>query len=312
MTDLDGDAGLTTDERQRLAAIRAAACLDELVALTDATSVDDAYFAAKAEWFTLRNRALESVSTIGGLPGRAVEIDGHRFAVHGVTHADTTAEREHLREHVRDLLDAGASVYCEQGIRPMYFADLEGVCEMDDLRWAAAEAAALDEAGGGETVVAELVDNAGAVADELRELAFATIDSGRDVYGDEFATALGDVATSFLTGPTDRSTAVDFESFVRSSRASREPETLAQLQHYYECRLLPQPLERAWLRRHDPELELFTHARNARMADSLVYHNDRAERVHAIVGAAHQPGVVHYLERIADGSRSADGFEPTS
>ncbi|MEF8774370.1 MAG: hypothetical protein V5A37_06600, partial [Halobacteriales archaeon] len=80
----------------------------------------------------------------------------------------------------------------------------------------------------------------------------------------------------------------------------------------YETAFLPPPIEREWLRRHDPELELVTHARSERQADYAVYHNDDAREVHLVVGAAHQPGVTYYLERHRDGHRSASEFEPVA
>ncbi|MDY6780600.1 MAG: hypothetical protein SV760_08670, partial [Halobacteria archaeon] len=58
------------------------------------------------------------------------------FHVHGITHADTDEEREFLRRHVSEFVDNGAVVYCEQGIRRMYFSDFDDVYEMDDYRWA--------------------------------------------------------------------------------------------------------------------------------------------------------------------------------
>jgi pheromone shutdown protein TraB len=45
------------------------------------------------------------------------------------------------------------------------------------------------------------------------------------------------------------------------------------------------------------------------MADYAVFHNDDAEEVHLIVGAAHQPGVVYYLERYRDGRTVPESFE---
>ena len=101
----------------------------------------------------------------------------------------------------------------------------------------------------------------------------------------------------------------DFEAFAKSRRAAEDPTRLGELQRYYKTTFLPQPLEREWLRRHDPELEAVSHARNERMADYVVFHADDEETVHLIVGAAHQPGVVYYLERHRDGHRDVSGFE---
>jgi len=316
---------LTAAERDRLAAIRGADSLAELVAASDAEGAHDAYFEAKADWRELRGRELAAadddgpagergpVVEDGGVPGARVTVDGTTVHVHGVTHADTDAERAFLREHLVPRLDAGASVYCEQGIRRMYFDDVEGVCAMDDYRWAMARCRELDvestlaEFPG--TPIDQLVEDVGGLAAQFREAAFSLIHDNRDVYGDEFAAALGDVAAAFLMSHENVGTGRDFESFARSRRAAEAPADLAALQRYYERAFLPQPLEREWLRRHDPELELVTHARNARMADYALAHAADDGEVHLVVGAAHQPGVRYYLERFRDGERDLEGFE---
>ncbi|WP_290815923.1 hypothetical protein [Halovivax sp.] len=312
--DSDRTSPLSRPERARLAAFRAAESLADLVALTGAADADEAYLAAKEEWTSLRERELGPASTDADFPGRTVTIDGRPFVVHGVTHANTPEERAYLRERVGRLREAGAAVYCEQGIRSMYFADFPDVCEMDDYRWAMTELSGREEGAPGDGLApaafGEFFDDVESAAETGRRLAYSLIDSGREIYGEAIATALGDVATSFLTGPTDLSTADDFASFVLSTRAARDPSRLAALQRYYETRFLPQPIERTWLRRHDPDLEVATHARNERMADYLRYHATEAPAVHAIVGAAHQPGVAYYLERHSTGERTIEGFEP--
>jgi hypothetical protein len=302
---------LSAAEVERLAELRAADSLADLVALTDPEDEHGAYFAAKREWYDLRGRELAGTETSEGIPGNAVTVDGSTFHVHGITHADTDAERSYLQGRVRDLVDAGAVVYCEQGVRSMYFRAFPAVCEMDDYRWAMAECERLDvdshvadlEFDG----VAEEVDS---LTDRFREAAFSLVDSGSDLYGEQFRTALGDVASSLLTSHEAMATGKDFEAFVRRQAAATDPDRLADLQGYYERRFLPQPVEREWLRRHDPELELVTHARNERMADYAVYHADAPE-VHLLVGAAHQPGVTYYLERYRDGDRELGAFEPS-
>jgi hypothetical protein len=118
------------------------------------------------------------------------------------------------------------------------------------------------------------------------------------------------VASAFLMSHEDASTGRDFASFSMSRAAARDPSKLPALQDYYRRAFLPQPLEREWLRRHDPALELLTHARNERMADYGVYHNEGSEDVHLVVGAAHQPGVTYYLEQYRDGKRRVEDFEP--
>jgi hypothetical protein len=314
----DGSAALTGAERERLEALRSAEDLPELVELTGTDSVHEAYFAAKAEWAPLRDRELPPATTSTDLPGDAVEVGAPRFVVHGVTHSDTDAEREFLRDHVAGFIEAGDTVYCEQGIRPMYFADMDEVCAMDDYRWALSAAKSgtrADDPDADGSLVEEaaadfaLREDVDSVAGQFREAAFSLIHSGEEVYGQEFARALGDVASSFLTDHEDAATGRDFEAFSRSRRAAEDPTRLGELQRYYKTQFLPQPIEREWLRRHDPDLEAVSHARNERIADYAVFHADQAETVHLVVGAAHQPGVVYYLEQHRDGERDLEGFD---
>ena len=308
----DVDASLSPAERERLDALRSAESLADLVEITGAGTEEAAYFAAKEEWSDLRDRELPPAISTEDLPGDAVAVDGVRFVVHGVTHADTDAEREFLREHVSGFLEAGDEVYCEQGIRPMYFSDMADVCAMDDYRWALSRADDRDPDSPLAQAAAEfegLREDVTDAAGRFRETAFSLIHSGEDVYGEDFAEALGDVASAFLTGHEDAATGKDFEAFAKSRRAAEEPTRLGELQRYYKTTFLPQPIEREWLRRHDPDLEAVSHARNERMADYVVFHAEDVETVHLVVGAAHQPGVVYYLERHRDGHRDVVGFE---
>lgn len=301
-------------EYERLEAIRTSKRLADLVPITGSDSEHDAYFAAKDAWFDLRGRTPLPNERAGGLPGNCVVVDGREFWVHGITHADTESEGSFLRDCVSTLRTSDATVYCEQGIRSMYFEQFRGVCEMDDYRWAMARCADLDgESHLGDIAGAPfegLLEDVSTLAGRFREAAFSLIDSGSDLYGEAFEAALGDVASEFLMTHEDISTGQDFESFRRSREAAEDPSNLPELQSYYRRAFLPQPLEREWLRRHDPELEVVTHARNERMADYAVYHSDTAEQVHLIVGAAHQPGITYYLEQHRDGERSLGEFQP--
>lgn len=303
-TDHTVDAALSPAEREWLAAVRTATSLSELVALTDAATEHAAYFAAKDRWRDLRGKERPLLTDRGALPGTCVTVAGRRVCVHGVTHAGTEAEGSFLRDRVASLLDSGARVYCEQGIRSMYFRSYPAVRSMDDYEWAiqrcrafelAPEAASFDG----------LTEDLDAVTDRLRDALFELLDGGSR---DGLRAAIGDVASDLLASHADLATGEAFESFRRTRAAASDPERLPALQRYYERRFLPQPLEREWLRRHDRELELLTHARNERMADYAVYHLDGSP-VHLLVGAAHQPGVRYYLQRHRDGERTLDGFE---
>jgi hypothetical protein len=307
---------LRTGEARWLGRVRAAGSLAELQEVTGTDSEHDAYLAAKPTWRRLRRRELGEPEQSGTdrLPGDATVVDGQEFVVHGVTHADTDAERSFLREHVTGFLASGEEVYCEQGIRPMYFDDLDAVFEIDDYRWAMHHCRnmPIDSHIDGlieETFEEGAVTDVTSTASEFRDVVFSLIRSGSGVYGDAFASALGDVASTFLMRHEHIGTAEDFAAFEKSRSAAMDPTRLAELQQYYRQVFLPQPIEREWLRRHDPELELFTHARNERIAAHALYHASGTEPVHVVTGAAHQPGVAYYLEAYRDGEWDYGEFE---
>lgn len=316
-TPATGTGSLTDEEHGWLAAVRAAGTLARLQEIVGADSDHAAYLEAKPRWRALRSKELASEGGIDdrGIPGTSVAVDGRTVHVHGITHADTEEEREFLREHVRAYLEDG-TVYCEQGIRPMYFGDFDAVCEVDDYRWAMYHCReqdidshipgqierAFDE---DESIRADIHS----VAARFRDVTFSVIESGSGVYGDRFSDALGDVASDFLMTHEEYATGEDFTSFRKSREAARDPARLVDLQRYYLTVFLPQPLEREWLRRHDPELELFTHARNERIAAYVLSHAPGEGPVHVVTGAAHQPGIVYYLEAYRDGEWSFEPFE---
>ncbi|MEF8757145.1 MAG: hypothetical protein V5A33_02800, partial [Halobacteriales archaeon] len=256
--------------RKRIERIRSAESLADLVRITDADDEHRAYVEAKRDWAAGMAQLPSTIGDAGGLPGTRVVVDGTEFWIHGVTHAGTDAEREFLREHVTRFLEAGERVYCEQGIRPMYFADFPDVCEMDDYRWAMAECkrrdldSHVDEFP--EVGIDGVLEDLTEVASQFREATFSLVDAGSDVYGNTLASAIGDLASVFFTTHEAMAIREEFEAFARSRRAAQNPARLSDLQEYYARSFLPQPLEREWLRRHDPELEVVTHARNERMA----------------------------------------------
>jgi hypothetical protein len=302
------------NDRERLTVLGSARSLAELVELTGASTERDAYVRAKREWETVCSRLPVTRETASGFPGARVTIDGCDFWVHGITHAGTPEERAFVREHVDTFLDRGAAVYCEQGIRPLYLSDVAGACAMDDYRWALGQHPDIDRA----TLDAELpfasmfaglgVDVTALTA-RVRDKVFSLIDQGGDLYGKQMKQRLGSLASAVLTDQADLATGTDFESYRLRNRAATDPTALADLQAYYTRQFLPQPVEREWLRQHDPDLERVTHARNERMAEYAVYHADGESEVHLLVGAAHQPGVSYYLEEFRNGHRQLERFE---
>jgi hypothetical protein len=294
------------------AAIEAATTLSQLESYFDVSSEHEAYLAAKGAW---RTGVEVTIDSLGALPGTVVHVGDTPFWIHGVTHADTDAERTFLRDEIQDRITDGGTVYCEQGIRRMYFQDVEAVCEMDDYRWAMARCRELAVPSHVEQFLEEDIETVPelltTITDEFRETTFSLIEAGRGLYGERFAGALGDVASAFLTDHADMATREEYEAFSLSRRAAKDPTELDHLQAYYHRSFLPQPLEREWLRRHDPELEIVTHARNERMAAYALGHHEGAAAVHLVVGAAHQPGVAYYLQAAATGHWTPS-YEPVA
>ncbi len=312
----DAPTRLTDPEREWLDAVQSAESLEELTTITQTESEHEAYLTAKDRWQQLRQKEIDGqTGSTTGLPGTRVDFADRPVSVHGITHADTDEEGEFLRKHVQNYIEGGERVYCEQGIRPMYFSDMDPVCEVDDYRWAMHHCRErdIDSHVPGEIEREFTDDNISAdiksVASEFRERTFTLIDAGKNMYGDRFTAALGDIASDFLTSHEEMATGEDFASFQLSRQAARNPETLVNLQQYYETVFLPQPLEREWLRRHDPELELFTHARNERIAEYVLYHASESAPVHIITGAAHQSGITYYLDAYRSGSWEFEPFE---
>ncbi|MFP4633320.1 MAG: hypothetical protein ACLFMT_07805 [Halobacteriales archaeon] len=307
---------LSRDDAEWLDSVRAAGSLEDLRRLTGADTTDEAYFAAKHRWYRLRDVELPPPD-VSGLPGDTVEVDGRRFHVHGVTHSGSREEREFVRRHVDGFVDAGDAVYCEQGLWRIYFSDVPEVHETDDYGWAGERCRSddvcdrLDDelsdvlARGFDAVAGEAED----AFDGVRSRLFSAVDAGEALYGERVADAVGDSLSCLLSDSTALARGDDFQAFRLSRAAADDPSRLGELQRYYHRRFLPQPLEREWLWSHAPEVEVFTHARNERIADFAVYDAESPE-IHVVVGAAHQPGVTYYLERHAEGERSVDDFEP--
>lgn len=303
------DTNLNTHEKQQLHKIKSADSLEELQRVLNSDSIHNAYFEAKETWYNLREKELDNKPQTG-LPGDQVQIDGHSFWVHGVTHSGESTEKEYVHNHVSRFVEEGVTVYCEQGIRPMYFPDLNAACEMDDYRWALETSEKLNlDTDSSNPEFTGITENVDSLTQKAQNLVFQIIDSGSGIYGDTAKQVLGDIASEYLISHENMATGYCFEAYTKTREAARNPEKLHELQNYYKKAFLPQPLEREWLRMHDPELELMTHARNERMADYAVYHNESSSEVHLVVGAAHQPGVVYYLNQYREGNKHINDFE---
>lgn len=306
------NSSLSPAESQEIAAIRRAESLSDLAALFEVPTERRGYLTAKRRWETLREKELRPDCS-GTLAGDQITVDGCTVVIHGVTHADTDAEREALRRHVGSWLADGDGVYCEQGIRSMYFEDLPTVYAMDDYRWATQRCEDRGLATDGTNLAGGAFDgmttDLASLTTRARRLSFLFAESAAELSTDALGSALGRTASGLLASGKQRALADDFTSFRRSRAAAKDPAKLAALQRYYKQSFLPQPLEREWLRRHDPELELFTHARNERLADYARYHAD-GDLIRLVVGAAHQPGVAYYLRAHRDGRRDLRDFEP--
>lgn len=306
------DSGLSRSESREMDAIRGAEDLADLASCTAARSERQAYLDAKRRWRRLRRKEL-TASTRRVLPGDQISVDNCEFVIHGITHADTDSERSLLRDCVDSWLAEGDTVYCEQGIRSMYFEDRPTVYAMDDYQWASRQRRERGLAADGTGAIDGAFDGTSSDLDSLtaeaRRLTFLIADAADDWWGSAISSALGSTASALLSSSEQQAVADDFASFRKSREAAAEPSKLGALQRYYKRSFLPQPLEREWLRRKDPGLELFTHARNERMADYATYHAEGG-RTRLIVGAAHQPGIGYYLRAHRDGRRDLGSFEP--
>lgn len=303
-------ASTASTNRESHADIQHVQSLADLVDVMGAPSEQAAYFRAKRDWAMSQARDTRIRGT-SGIPGDVVEINGVHFHVHGITHTGTDVERDFLVDHVADYIDSGATVFCEQGLRPLFFEEMD-VEEMDDYQWATERTTTPDRESpspGGLEQFATLGAEVDALQSSVRRHVFSLVESaGRHLRGFSL-NGVGRLLSNYLTDHEDAATATDYEAFRKSRAAARQPRRLATLQDHYWNTLLPPPVEREWLRRHDQHLEIVTHARNARMADYAVYHNTGPGDVYLLVGAAHQPGIVYYLERHRDGRRSLDAFD---
>ncbi|MFB6283130.1 MAG: hypothetical protein ABEK59_04245 [Halobacteria archaeon] len=293
--------------------LKAARSIKDLQEITGIHGPQRAYVKAKKEWHRLHGNGRESYGKEiedGGIPGKKIEVGKTTYKIHGITHSGTEEERKFLKEHVAEMIDKDHDVYTEQGIRRMYFQDLDDVQEMDDYSWASKELRRRRNAE------PENSDSSGSklrienLRSGLMRTAFKVITTGEKIYGRRIKRTMGGIASDFLTRPSNMGTGEDFISFTLNRKASRNPEKLEKLQNHYERTFLPQPVEREWLRNQSEVLELYTHSRNERITDYVLdvvgdpWKNDAT--VHVIAGAAHQPGILYYLNDYRHGFRDRE------
>jgi len=149
-----------------------------------------------------------------------------------------------------------------------------------------------------------LSEDVDSLTDRVRDGVFSLIESEAAVEQNAFRRALGDVASSLLTDKESMATGEDFESFRKRRLAAANPTYLPDLQRYYERRFLPQPVEREWLRRHDPELELVTHARETSGWPTTCCTRGRNERDSPDRRRRSPAGVTYYLEQHRGGTET--------
>jgi hypothetical protein len=291
-------------DRDVIAAIRNTESLADLQNLLETSSEHDAYLRGKKIWTATRRTRQPNKAQSPGLPGDRVQIDDQNFYIHGVTHTGTDEERTFLRDHTSRILEGDATVYCEQGIRPLYFDNFPQVTEMDDYRWATADRPMAVNYSPSAPDFNGIRKDISSLTGRLRDAVFELVVSGERVYGNRIARGLGSALSAVFGSHEQLATGDDFESFRLRRCAVENPRRLIELQRYYDRAFLPQPLEREWLRRHNPRLEKVSHARNERMADYAIHHNDTDKDIHLIVGAAHGPGIRYYLEAYRDNRRT--------
>lgn len=287
-------------DRDVIAAIRNTESLADLQELLETSSKHGAYLRGKKVWTAARRVRQPPSPQPSGLPGDRVQIDDQNFYIHGVTHVGTDEERTFLRDRISKILEGDATVYCEQGIRPLYFENFPQVSEMDDYRWATADRPSAVNYSPSAPDFNGIREDIDSLASRLRDTVFELVAAGESVYGDRVTRGVGGALSAVFGSQKQLATGDDFESFRLRRCAVENPQRLIELQQYYDRVFLPQPLEREWLRRHDPRLEKVSHARNERMADYAIHHDDTDKDVHLIVGAAHGPGIRYYLRAYRD------------
>lgn len=298
---------------ERIRRYREAEDLEDLEEITGEESKEEAYFEAKSEWYELMEEYLGEHSNTDDrrLPGDIVEFDvehdrypkDKKFHIHGISHTGRNEEKNFLQSVTEEFVEEGNQVYCEQGFLQMYFKELTEVEEIDDYSWMMSEASEMSE---GEAF--EGLSESEKILDGIQNFLFSLIAEGGDFYGQEIEDTIGEGVTPFLTTKEEKAVGEGFESFVRTDDASKNPKRVIELQNYYKKVLLPVNLERKWLKKHNPELDLLTHARSERIADYVIHDviNVECNEVRIIVGAAHQCGVAHYLNQYRKNEKSIE------
>ena len=299
-------------DRLLMKAFKAARSIQDLREITEAEGSRDAYLTAKETWRELHRTVDESTGREikEGIPGREIDLGRTTYKIHGITHAGTREERDFLRRHVKKYIEDGEKVYTEQGIRGMYFDDFDEVKEIDDYSWASEK---IERQRAGELGFDAESEHVDSLKSRVMKKVFSAVSSGEKIYGGKIKHVLGNLASRFLMEPENLGTGENFLSFTLHKEASKNPGKLSVLQSHYEGTFLPQPVEREWLRNQSQELEIYTHSRNERIADYIineagdVWNKDQV--IHVITGAAHQPGVLYYIDQYKHGFREPETID---
>lgn len=246
---------------------------------TEERELQAAYRKAKREWWTLTREETESYGD--ALPGATTQVDGTEYVVHGINHGlgsrvYTVSDgiRQRFDDSFSAALDEGAQVYVEQGLAghvSEHVSGRTGFEELDDIEWA--------------------VDTAPGAMLKGFGKALAKIPVSLPVMA----------AAGVVGGGSDRRT-VDMLHTV--GRARTDPDYLADLQNVMEAAYLPADLEEEYRDAFMFEGSTLMVGRSRYQAREAVRRTQRfedaPERVHLLVGAAHQPHIIDELEAMDD------------
>lgn len=236
----------------------------------------EAYRTAKEEWWSLNREPVEAYEE-GELPGETATVDGTEYVVHGINHG-LSGRIYSISDEIRDILDTGLSdaldsgepVYVEQGLEGHVSEDVSsrpGFAELDDMEWAV------------QTEPGNMLKGMGKALAKI-PVSIPSL-----------------AAVGLLGGRSDRR-AVD--ALHTMSQARTDPDALADLQNVVESYYLPADLEEDYRDAFNFEGSTLMVGRSRYQAREAVRRTtskaETPDRVHLMVGAAHQPHIIDELE----------------